>query len=130
MKILPGYVSDPDWKGPRCATCARPVGGDGTMMLTCEDANQAHMTFERIPPARRDRFFEMRVWSNAQQACGSLLAALQWMATARGNKGSAIERLADGRGLEVLEEQLDEFPSIAKIAEAAERNQRAFAKAS
>lgn len=118
MKLLPGYVSDPHWMDARCATCARPVGGDSGMMQTCEDSGQQHMTFERIPAERRDAFVLTTVWSNAQEVMGrrgtGLIGAIKWMTEKRKGSAPVLARLEDGRGLEVLEAQYDEFPELLK----------------
>jgi hypothetical protein len=131
MKILPGMISDPGWPGERCALCARPIGGDGSDpgMRTCEDSNQQHMTLERIPPERRDRFFLTSVWTNATQAHDNLLDAIDWMTTPRAGGLTPVQMLRAGRGLETLEAQFAEFPHLVRIAEAAERGLAALRSA-
>jgi hypothetical protein len=127
MKILPGMISDPGWTGPRCASCSRPIGGDGSIMMTCEDMPQAHMTLDRIPQASVYAFYRTSVLRDVKQAFSDELDAIDWMKAPRGLDGiDAVAMLRSGRGDKVLEALHAEFPILAKIEEGVARQAAAL----
>ena len=113
MEILPGEITDPAWSGPRCAVCARPVGGDGSMWRTCDDVPQAHASMDSIPKATKDKFFVGMIWSNCQQML-PLLDAIGWMA-------DHMKAIKDGEYGAVLEEQHGKWPQTAQQVAALRR---------
>lgn len=130
MRILPGHISHPSqkdggtpWPGPRCANCGKPIGGDGSMAFDCKDNGQTCMTMDRIPPRLVEAFAERRIWSNAIEAKRTPFEAARWLTDPLARR---IERVREGRGLEVLEEQYAEFPALARLEDATERNVQAL----
>ena len=113
VEYLPGEITDPNWSGVRCQVCGRPMGGDQTYegWATCDDVPQAHTTFDSIPPERARQFFLERVWNNALSELG-LHDAIEWMAA------GPLSRVDEGHGFSVLNEQLTEWPNLARQLQA------------
>jgi hypothetical protein len=125
MKILPGLCATPDWPGPRCPHCARGIG-EG--MFDCSDTKMQCLTWERVPAETVARFCRDSVWNNISYVVGTqrgnVLDSITWMTT--GEAGNTpLQKLRDGRGLQVLEAQYDEFPVLAVQLEKMERSRQA-----
>ena len=131
MEILPGEITDPDWRGGRCSGCGRPLGeGFNRCSQYAEEGlpSKPHLTMESVSVEQKTRYFTDRAWGNATQEL-PLLDAIEWLAAPRVELGGAtpVSLLRAGQGASVLQLQYAEWPRLAAIEAGVQNRMASFA---